>query len=71
MSGRNLPLEQFKTEQSRKFNKYDYAGTKALFSCGVDPLTKQRRCMMYRIPQDLSKQYVQEAIALNLLETYD
>lgn len=56
--GRNLTFEQFKAEQDKKANRFDYKGTKVLYG----------HPEAYRRPDDLATEYIGQAIAAGYLE---
>ena len=65
---RNLTLEQFIEEQSRKANPFDYEGTAAVFCDDFGDEGRPRRSWAWRVPRDLDRRYVHEAGERGLLE---
>lgn len=65
---RNLTLEQFIEEQSRKANPFDYEGTAAVFCDDFGGEGRPRRSWAWRVPRDLDRRYVHEAGERGLLE---
>lgn len=65
--GRNLTLEQFIEEQSRKTDPFDYESAKTCFADFYDEKTHTRYSRAWEIPYHLAPEYRVKACELGLL----